>query len=197
MLDFLYLTYFRKVYKYTNLEPPNFGLNILNEIDYIIMKFVNGKLAIAGTEKSVFWQNVRTGRFQVLADWYHWRSFNLIKASFLAYIPPLSTSIRLLFLKKIKETTVQGYLNQNTKKSPGIEGAFLTIRGSWEWITLAVWIAHFIYVVSILYRTHEKILWCTLAAEHPPLLSPIQFSMFLAGPPIPPPSVPTLWMTPK
>ena len=115
----------------------------------------------------------------------------------LAYIPPLSTSIRLLFLKKIKETTVQGYLNQNTKKSPGIEGAFLTIRGSWEWITLAVWIAHFIYVVSILYRTHEKILWCTLAAEHPPLLSPIQFSMFLAGPPIPPPSVPTLWMTPK
>ena len=103
----------------------------------------------------------------------------------LACIPPLSTSIRLLFLKKIKETTVQGYLNQNTKKSPGIEGAFLTIRGSWEWITLAVWIAHFIYFVSILYRTHEKTLWCTLTAEHPPFLSPIQFSTFLAGPPIP------------
>ena len=40
-----------------------------------------------------------------------------------------------------KETTAQSYrkiLNQNTKKSPGIKFAVLTVQGRWEWIILAL-----------------------------------------------------------
>ena len=65
---------------------------------------------------------------------------------------------------------------------------FLTVRKRWEWIILAVWIAHFRFFISTLQQTWKKKKKKkngvrTLTAEPPP--PSLQTSAVLAGPPLP------------
>ena len=72
---------------------------------------------------------------------------------------------------------------------------FWDVQGRWEWIILAIWIAHFILFLS--WKKPAKKIYgvCTLTAEPSPL--PIWASTLLAGLLLShSPSVCTLWMTP-
>ena len=69
---------------------------------------------------------------------------------------------------------------------------FLTVRGRYKWIILAVWIAHVSF--QFCYESMKKNYSVrTLTDEPPP--SPTRVSTLLAGAPLPPLSVRTLWMT--
>ena len=72
---------------------------------------------------------------------------------------------------------------------------FLTPEGRWEWIILGIWIAHFI-LFQFCNKPAKKFYGvCALTAEPPPHPA-MRASVLLAGPPLIPPSVRTLWMTP-
>ena len=93
----------------------------------------------------------------------------------------------LLSIKKPrykKETTLESYRkmsNQNTKKSPGSSSLCVcTVRGRWEWIILAIWIAHF--MVLLFCNKLSKKLWLTYAYSWTFPLSRIRASALLSGP---------------
>ena len=71
---------------------------------------------------------------------------------------------------------------------------FLTVWGRFEWIILAVSIAHFISFLFCSKLPEKRYGVRTIAAERPP--PPLQASKLLAGPPFSPQNVRTLWITP-
>ena len=84
---------------------------------------------------------------------------------------------------------------QNTKKSLSIEVVLLTVRGRWEWIILVVWIAHLLYFYFVTKPRKKTMAYVRLQLKLS--LLPIWASTFLAGPPFPPLSGRSLWMTPS
>ena len=136
----------------------------------------------------------------------------------LAYTPSHpNTSVRILFFKDVAEIYFVNYYQSKKhkqrykiKKLPykafgkfriitprralGSRVCFLIVQGRWEWIILAVWIAHFLYFYFVT-NLRKKNSWRTNAYSwlSPP---PIWASTLLAGPPLSPLSMRTLWMTP-
>ena len=76
--------------------------------------------------------------------------------------------------------------NQNTKKSPGIEGALFNCTRDMRMDNFGCLnaVVHFLYSISILHEpAKKKIMAYTLTAKSPP--SPIRASKLLARPPLP------------
>ena len=87
-----------------------------------------------------------------------------------------------------KETTVPSYRkmsNQNKNNSPVIKIALFNCTGGWEWIILAIWMAHSFYFIFGLGRTCEIKSWRTYAYSWTSP-SPIRASMRLTGLPLHP-----------
>ena len=59
-------------------------------------------------------------------------------------------------------------LIQKTKKSPGIDVVALTALGRWEWITLAIWKARFLYFYFVRSLRKEIMAYIGLKLELPP-----------------------------
>ena len=70
------------------------------------------------------------------------------------------------------------------RRALGSSLPFLTLRGRYKWIILAIWIAHFI---SFLFcnKPAKKNLWRTYAYSWTSTISPVRAITLFAGPPLP------------
>ena len=74
---------------------------------------------------------------------------------------------------------------------------FLTVQERWEWIILAVWIAHFfLFYFCFVTNLRKKFFWRTYAYSWTSS-SPYTIQFVFSWTTLPPPCVLTLWMTPR